>query len=597
MPEARFDRYDLCAGAIILLATVLRFAMISLGWPASYNDEGTVGLMALHIAYHGTHPLLYYGQDYMGSLEAYPGALAFHLFGPSTLTLRLGLLLLFAGFLFWMYRLTILLYSKSLALLTLLVLALGSPEVIFRELMVAGGPPDYFFFTSLLMLITVWLILTARPSFSQKQEQASAPRGQRLPWLRLLVYAAWGVVAGLAIWSHLLCIPFVVGAAILLAIFCRHELHLPALALLIVCLLIGMSPQIIYKITVPVSPDENSLFSGSFGGGYREPSYPPVQGLHRSQATIAPKAIAPVPGQQVAGTILVSIPVATNGTAICPIASTDAWPLASQTSTYTLVCTGVHGAWGLGFLVLWGVAAAAAVTGIRRYRKAAASERELSAKDRHEMLREAGRLTLLVCAGLSVLAFLLYPQAAGVTPWNSARYLVGLLLALPAVLCPLWEMRQAFLSAPRWPTRCKTGSKYVLLACILLTCFFGTINIFATQFTQSRVIDRQQQDLIAFLLHQGDTRVYTGYDDCNRLAFLSNEKIVCAVLDNGFQPGLDRYFPYRAMVAEAAHPTYAFVENAPQTVLFEQKAAQRHVTYQKFLVAGYVVYEPAQRLT
>jgi hypothetical protein len=235
--------------------------------------------------------------------------------------------------------------------------------------------------------------------------------------------------------------------------------------------------------------------------------------------------------------------------------------------------------------------------GIRRYRKAMVSGRELSAKDRHEMLREAGRLTLLVCAGLSVLAFLLYPQAAGVTPWNSARYLVGLLLALPAVLFPLWEKRQAFLSAPRWLVRCKTGSKYVLLACILLTCLFGTINIFATQVTQSRVIDRQQQDLIAFLLYQGDTRVYTGYDDCNRLAFLSNERIVCAVLDNGFQPGLDRYFPYRAMVAEAAHPTYAFVENSPQTILFEQKAAQQHVTYQKFLVAGYVVYEPAQRLT
>ena len=36
--------------------------------------------MALHIAYRGEHPFLFYGQNYMGALEAYIGALLFHQF-------------------------------------------------------------------------------------------------------------------------------------------------------------------------------------------------------------------------------------------------------------------------------------------------------------------------------------------------------------------------------------------------------------------------------------------------------------------------------------------------------------------------------------
>ncbi len=161
MYKRRLDRYGGCAGAIIAVGTLLRLVFILLGWPASYNDEGTLGLMALHIAYKGAHPLLYYGQNYLGSLEAYLGAGFFHLFGPSTPTLRLGLLLLFALFLINMYFLASLLYSKSLALITLIFLALGSPEVLLRQLMAAGGTPELMLFTTLLLLLTSWLALTA----------------------------------------------------------------------------------------------------------------------------------------------------------------------------------------------------------------------------------------------------------------------------------------------------------------------------------------------------------------------------------------------------------------------------------------------------
>ena len=80
------------------------------------------------------------------------------------------------------------------------------------------------------------------------------------------------------------------------------------------------------------------------------------------------------------------------------------------------------------------------------------------------------------------------------------------------------------------------------------------------------------------------------------LAFLGNERIVCAVLDNGLQPGLDRYFPYRAIVAGAPHPFYVFRQGSPQSILFEQAAAAQHISYTRSLVDGYVIYDPGSRV-
>lgn len=596
MYKHRLDRYDWCAVVIITSGTLFRFVLIALGWPPSYNDEGTVGLMALHIAYHGAHPLLYYGQDYMGSLEAYFGAGFFHLFGPSTFALRLGLMLLYALFLICMYLLTTLLYAKPLALISLVLLALGSPEVILRQLMAAGGPPDYFFFTTLLLLLTAWLALTAGPLRREHQVDGlvfAEKRTRRLLWSRLIAYGAWGGIAGLAMWSHLLCIPFVVSAGFLLVLFCRKELRLATLSLLGLCLLIGLSPLLIYKATVPVTPYENSLFAGVFGGGYREPSYPAINHLPGTQATVAPKPILPRPGLQVAGTLLVSIPVATNGTALCPLLSGEAWPLTDRAGAYTRFCTVVHGAWGVGFVVLWFIATIAAVRGLRWYWRSA-PKREYSSEQQRESIRQAGRLMILVGAGSTLLAFMLYSQASAVTPWNSGRYLVGLLIATPAVLFPLWEKRGV---VKPWRNRVAYIAQYSLLLLIVVTGLLGSISILTTQVAQAKASNQEQQALIERLLQMGATHIYTDYDDCNRIAFLSKERIICAVLDNGLQPGLDRYFPYRALVAKAPNPFYVFVSGSVQAFLLEQKATEQHIRYKRFEVNGYVVYEPDQRIT
>ena len=73
----------------------------------------------MHIAFQGQHPIYLYGQNYMGVLEAYLAAPVMRLFGVSSLTLRLGMLLMFALFLIALYWLGSLLYTKRLALVSL----------------------------------------------------------------------------------------------------------------------------------------------------------------------------------------------------------------------------------------------------------------------------------------------------------------------------------------------------------------------------------------------------------------------------------------------------------------------------------------------
>jgi hypothetical protein len=234
---------------------------------------------------------------------------------------------------------------------------------------------------------------------------------------------------------------------------------------------------------------------------------------------------------------------------------------------------------------------------------------------------------ILVGAGLTMLAFTLYPQAAAVTPWISARYLVGLLIAIPALIFPLWEKKDHIFKflrsrrsvptrepgrgqAPPVPytasgkpirSRVRAGlapalARYVLVLVTLVAALMGTIEIFTTQLPMAQASNLSQQTLVNRLVQMDATQIYTDYDDCNRIAFLSNERIICAVLDNGLQPGLDRYYPYRAQVANSPHPFYVFPAGAVQAFLLEQKASEQHISLKKFFIGDYVVYAPAQRV-
>ncbi|HYT41625.1 MAG TPA: hypothetical protein VEP90_04725, partial [Methylomirabilota bacterium] len=124
--QIKIETYGILAFLIIALATLLRIFLIAWGWPHSNADVDTMGLMAMHIAYKGEHPIFFYGQNYQGTLQAYLGVVFFRLFGISVFSFRLGSVLFFTLFLVIMYCLTSLLYTKKLALIALALLSFGS---------------------------------------------------------------------------------------------------------------------------------------------------------------------------------------------------------------------------------------------------------------------------------------------------------------------------------------------------------------------------------------------------------------------------------------------------------------------------------------
>ena len=88
MNEARstFPRRELAL--VLLLALVARALLLAGGSVSFHADEAIVGLMARHIL-QGERPVFFYGQAYMGSLDAWAVALGFRLLGESVPTLRL----------------------------------------------------------------------------------------------------------------------------------------------------------------------------------------------------------------------------------------------------------------------------------------------------------------------------------------------------------------------------------------------------------------------------------------------------------------------------------------------------------------------------
>src|SRR5439155_10592594 len=104
--------YARIAVAVGAAGIALRVVVLLVGLPPTNSDEASMALMAWHIA-RGVHfPIFFYGQHYMGALEAYLAAPLFALFGPSTALLRLQTLAWYGLLLWAVYRLAVRVYSR-----------------------------------------------------------------------------------------------------------------------------------------------------------------------------------------------------------------------------------------------------------------------------------------------------------------------------------------------------------------------------------------------------------------------------------------------------------------------------------------------------
>lgn len=558
------------AAGIIVLAVGLRIALIAQGWPGpADSDESTMGLMARHIAYSSAHPLLYYGQLIVGPAEAYAGAAVFQVASASVFALRLGIVLLFAPFLACMYALTRLLYGKAPALGVLGLLSLGSGEMLGAQVVAAGHAETPLYGAAIMLLATaIALAVAQRP-------------GARHSWGYGAAYGGWGLLVGLAIWCDPLVVPFATTAGLLLLRTFRQG----ASKVLAVWALLGLV-----------------LGSGPFLAGINGQmlAQPAVASTTVHALTDHPYFSRPLPSWlNLVGTVMVSLPVATGANALWPVAPgidfgwhpaqsynvQSSWP-GTQTLSFALSpATISHALWGLAFIGLGVVAFR------REYRRAhalAAPARPSSWRRRRATTIYLARMALLGAAGLTLLVYLVSPTPV-LFPWAGKRYLVGLLVAFPAVLWPLVRRVPAGRWAP--PVRAARHGLQAGGVAILAGAFVAGVIQTWMAVPVAQAHWRAQDALVANLLELGATRIYGEYWTCNRLAFQTQEQIRCSVINEEMQRGLDRYYPYCTEVDAALHPWYVFPRDSPQDLALAAQLAAQPAPYHLATFAGYNAYQ------
>jgi len=554
MKYLKIGIYELLALLLICMAAALRLLLIVWGWPATNSDEATIGLMARHIAYQHDFPIFFYGQDYMGALEAYLGALFFQVFGPSLLALHAAMVFLFTLFLASTYLLGRLLYSRGLALFSLFVLSLGSSYMIARPLSAIGGYGETLLLGSLLCVLATALSLSKTSgTFSRSS----------LCW-RLVGFFSWGLCAGLGLWSDLLIAPFVACSGLLLLICCWPEfLRILAPLFLLLGLLIGAYPLLAYNLHAAPGLDSWSIFLR----------------LHSAGKIDQPFLLSL--WEQLNATFEISLPMMT-GNPFCPVSEI---PFLSPTSSPSWQCTLIHTSWSSGYLLL--LACSCTMTLLllwKHYRQS------LSIQD-VETRRLLAR-TLLLLGALLTLASFTFSTAPLTWPGIHARYLIGLLIVIPALLWPLWHCISSDLSSPKsLISRLQIHSAQICLVIIAILFLVGPLLTMLNDVPPARDDVRQQQALIHGLLHIGARHVYTDYWTCNTTAFLTNEQIICAVVDQNLMPTHNRVPGYYETVLADPASVYAWrlTDHLPG---MDRLLAQPKHHFRHFILAGYNVYQP-----
>lgn len=177
------------------LSLVLKAALLGAqGFPFN-ADEAVVGLMARHIL-GGARPVFFYGQAYMGSLDAFLTAGSFLLFGEQVLSMRVVQALLYAATTASTVLLASRLLRSRIGLLSAgLLMAIPAVNVTLYTTVTLGGYGEALLIGNLLLLLA--LRIHDRP-------ESGWP------------YLVTGFLAGLGFWGFGLILVYILPAAVLI---------------------------------------------------------------------------------------------------------------------------------------------------------------------------------------------------------------------------------------------------------------------------------------------------------------------------------------------------------------------------------------------
>ncbi|HEV7236176.1 MAG TPA: hypothetical protein VGN15_08355, partial [Ktedonobacteraceae bacterium] len=201
----------------LLVALLIRIWLIYHTHGVIDGDEAYVGIQAEHIL-HGEHPIYFYGQAYMGSLEAYLMAVLFAIAGPSVWMLRAEpiLLSLLVVWLTWKFAGALAeaaqlppFASRMFKTMAALFAAIPPLYDTVLELRTLGGYIETF----VLML----LLLLSAHQLTRRWHAGATKKELALRWTGI------GFIVGVGLWVNPLIAPAVTAAAIWIIVFCIVE--------------------------------------------------------------------------------------------------------------------------------------------------------------------------------------------------------------------------------------------------------------------------------------------------------------------------------------------------------------------------------------
>jgi hypothetical protein len=227
-------------------------------------------------------------------------------------------------------------------------------------------------------------------------------------------------------------------------------------------------------------------------------------------------------------------------------------------------CAGWQLWWAFAYQILLVAAIGLAVVGFRTSR-----------------VRSAMLLALAVAAIVTITLYARSPRAVQDPFWN-ARYLSNLLISMPAALWPVWTLGRRL--------------RLVALVPVLATALAATVAVYTTARPLASADTRTLAAIVSTLDRMGVDRVYTDFQLCYRIVYVTRERIICATIDHELTRGWDRYLPYREIVARAPKAAYILRADEPMDRQLRAHLANTKVVATVTEAAGYRIYRPERRL-
>lgn len=539
--------------AAAMVSIVYKVSLLYAGTVPFNADEAVVALMARHIL-EGERPIFFYGQAYMGSLDAYLVAMGFYLFGEQVWVIRFIQILLYCGVILTSTWLARRLSGGWVApVITAWLLAIPAVYLLVYTTVSLGGYGEMLLIGNLILLLTIDLV---------------EHRGRGgLRWFAL------GCLSGVGLWAFGMTLVYSLAAMGYLiwvnrsrftqprAFSADHDKKLDentgstnfltsydwrkALGLLLVGILLGSAPWWFYAAQHGFKGLIGELAGGAIAG-VEKTSYLVQVSRHILNVMLFGSTVifGMRPPWEIRWLAFPLLPFAT---------------------------------------IFW---VAVIIFTLRRVR--------ISIKEDHN---PRGLSHLILLAGVGVLmlvGFILTPFGAD----PSGRYflLLGVLLSICAGLALAeWKTRWSWLSG---------------LAVIFLLAFnfWGTIQVaranspgLTTQIDAVAQLDHSDdQALMDFLRLNGENRGYTNYWVSYPLAFQSREELIFTPrlpyhLDFRYTSRDDRYAPYRKLVSQADRVAYITSRHPQLDNLLRQQFVAQGVSWKEQSIGDYRVFYQLSR--